>query len=68
MKYQESPSSGNRSDTIWETDIRGDSAELIVAYLSRRQLKHLQKLCILYSVVYIICEFQFNTLKPPCWL
>jgi len=53
MKYQEYSSSGNRSDTIGQTDIWEDSAKLIVAYLSRRQLKHLHKLCILYRVVYI---------------
>ena len=52
-KYQEYSSSGNCSDTVGQTDIRGDSAKLIVAYLSRRQLKHLHKLCILYGVVYI---------------
>jgi len=42
-KCREYSSSGNCSDTIGQTDIREDSAKLIVAYLSRRQLKHLHK-------------------------
>jgi len=52
-KYQEYSSSGNRSDTIGKTDLRGDSTKLIVAYLSRRQLKHLHKYVFLYTVAYV---------------
>jgi len=54
-KYQEYSSSGNRSDTIGQTDIQGDITKLTVAYLSRRQLKHLHKLRIFCSIVYVRC-------------
>jgi hypothetical protein len=54
-EYQEYSSSRNRFDTIGQTDIWGDSAKLIVAYLSRRQLNHLHKWYILYSFVYVSC-------------